>query len=201
MVAGGAVAHAGNAIKQYDETQEHHIVRRADPPDVYDDTLRLWAEHEHFLDAVDRLPQTLCHGDAFRRVPFARRTPDGVPETIAIDWAGVGIEWIGMEIAKPVSSTLLHREADYAEAKELDGVVSEGYLHRLRDAGWRCDPRQIRFGHAGRLALMAIESPSGFLRVLVDRRRPDLIGDWGLSIEEAANHVVELVRSQFQSGC
>jgi hypothetical protein len=36
---------------------------------------------------------------------------------------------------------------------------------------------------------------------LVDGRRPDLIGDWGLSIEEAANHVVELVRSQFQSGC
>jgi len=37
------------------------------PPSVVDELRHLWDEREHFLTALDRLPQTFCHHDTFRR--------------------------------------------------------------------------------------------------------------------------------------
>ena len=73
-------------------------MRRVYPPDLIDSLLRMWAQRKQFLDALDRLPETLCHFDAFRRNLFARRTPDGLGRTVVIDWAFVGIGAVGQDI-------------------------------------------------------------------------------------------------------
>ena len=47
-----------------------------------DQFFRVWAERELYLDALDRLPQTICHFDIFRRNLFARKTVDGDDQTV-----------------------------------------------------------------------------------------------------------------------
>ena len=52
---------------------------------------RLWEERDRFFDALDRLPQTLCHLDSLRPDLFARETEDGDYQTVAVDWAFAGL--------------------------------------------------------------------------------------------------------------
>jgi hypothetical protein len=187
-------------MTQLQESLEHPVMRRVYPPDLVDASLRIWAAREELAAALDRLPRTLCHGDTTRRNLFARRSPDGSEQTIAIDWAGVGTGWIGWEMRQITRSTLLLREVDWADAEELERMVFDGYLVGLRDAGWRGDPRLVRLGLAGENALMSMGLNAGVFRVLVDRRHPNLIRDWGLTIEGAVDHVAECVRTQLNLG-
>ncbi len=50
----------------------------------------LFAERQWYLEALDHLPQTLCHGDADRRNFLVRQPVNGQEEVVAIDWAWVG---------------------------------------------------------------------------------------------------------------
>jgi hypothetical protein len=170
--------------------------------DEWVDSLRqLWARRQELLSALERLPRTFCHGDTTRRNLFARRDPQGRDHTVAIDWAGVGIAWIGWEIFNTTRSTLLHREVGWADAVELDRIVFDGYLEGLRDAGWRGDPRQARLGQAGEVAMRSMMAlPAGVFRTLIDGGRPDLIRDWGVSMEQAVDHGVRLIGSGLDMG-
>lgn len=57
---------------------EQPQVRRWWPRPVVAAILRLWEERDTFCAALERLPQTLGHGDAIRRNLLARRRPGGV---------------------------------------------------------------------------------------------------------------------------
>lgn len=116
--------------------------------------LQLWDERVRYIDALNRLPQTLVHGDAFRRNLFARRATDGIMQTVAIDWTFVGIGPIGMELASLVQGSLFFSEVDVAEAYDLDQVVFDGYIAGLADAGWHGDPRQARLGYTASSAMI-----------------------------------------------
>jgi hypothetical protein len=140
------IARNAPAMAQLISSREHPLVRRVFSPVAADRLLRWWTQREKLLDALDRLPQTLCHFDAFRRNLFARRTRDGAWQTVAIDWAGAGTGPIGWDIRILIESTLVWEDVDPAEVEELDRVVLEGYLAGLRDAGWAGDPRLVRFG-------------------------------------------------------
>ncbi|MBV7335121.1 phosphotransferase [Chloroflexi bacterium TSY] len=116
--------------------------------------LQLWEERGPLLDALYRLPQTVVHGDAFRRNLFARRTQDGHDETVAVDWTFVGMGAIGLELASLVQGTLFFSEVDVAQARTLDRIVFEGYLTGLSEAGWHGDPRQVRLGYTASSAMI-----------------------------------------------
>ncbi|MEM7132380.1 MAG: phosphotransferase [Chloroflexota bacterium] len=116
--------------------------------------LRLWEERSLFLNALDHPPQTLVHGDAFRRNLFARKSASGQYETVAIDWTYVGTAAIGFELASLVHGTLIFSEVGIADARELDQIVFEGYLSGLQDAGWQGDPRQVRLGYTASSAMI-----------------------------------------------
>src|SRR3712207_7779326 len=75
---------------------------------------RLWEERERFLTALDRLPQTFCHHDAFRRNLLVRRGPEG-EELVALDWTQTGHGAVGQELDR--KSTRLnssHANISYA---------------------------------------------------------------------------------------
>ena len=74
--------------------------------DSVERTLRLWRERASFLAALDRLPRSLCHHDAFRRNLLARGGPGGQAQTVAIDWAIMGTGAVGEEIAALVGISL-----------------------------------------------------------------------------------------------
>ncbi|MEM7538293.1 MAG: phosphotransferase [Chloroflexota bacterium] len=144
--------------------------------------VRLWTERHPLLDALDCLPQTLVHGDAFRRNLFARRTTAGHMQTIAIDWTYIGIEPIGIELASLVQGSLFFSEADITQARQLDQRVFEGYLAGLEDAGWHGDPRQARLGYTAGSAMIFGMGYGAFK--LNERVYPWLEQAFGLPIDQ-----------------
>lgn len=141
------VNRAEPGLHQLRNSLDHPLLRRRYPDDHTKRIFALWEEREIFLDALDRLPQTLCHHDAFRRNLFGRRRTDGRKQTVAVDWAFVGIGAIGEEISPLVQASLSFFEVEPTEAKALDDIVFNGYLAGLEDAGWQDDPRLVRFGY------------------------------------------------------
>jgi hypothetical protein len=143
----GYVALSAPAMPLIRDSLDHPLVCRWLPGDASDRLFRLWEERDLFLDALDRLPQTLCHLDLFRRNLFARKTAQGDYQTVAVDWANTGRGAIGEEIVPLVLASVALYEVDLAQAQALEEIVYEGYLEGLRDAGWRGDPRHVRLGY------------------------------------------------------
>ena len=62
--------------RRYPTVREHPIVRRIWPGDVGERAHRIWQERERFIEALDRLPQTVCHQDFKRGNLLCRRRAD-----------------------------------------------------------------------------------------------------------------------------
>ena len=165
------------SVGELDGNLAHPLMRRICPPDVANALIRLWAQREPLLDALERLPQTFCHMDAFRHNLFARRGAGGREETVAIDWPYAGIGAVGEELAPLVSMGFGRFEISCAELRELDEVLFKGYLAGLRDAGWNGDPRVARFGYVAsaplRYAFMGTRLVQ-FLRSMDEERRAQM---------------------------
>jgi hypothetical protein len=127
---------------------DHPLIRRWLPGTAISRFFQLWEERERFYDALDRLPQTLCHLDYFRRNLFARETEGGDYCTVAVDWAFAGRGAIGEELVSLIIGSCGVFEVDLDRYSKLERIVFEGYLKGLDDAGWRGDPRQVRLGYA-----------------------------------------------------
>ena len=136
------------AMEPLRDSLAHPLVRRWLPGEARDRFFRLWAERELYLDALDRLPQTICHYDVFRRNLFARRTAGDDDQTVVLDWAFVGRGPIGADIHPLIFASVSFFEVELDKAQELEEIVFEGYLEGLRDSGWQGDPRQVRLGYA-----------------------------------------------------
>jgi hypothetical protein len=133
-------------IEPLRKSLDHPLVRHWLPRDQTERFFNQWEERELFLGALDKLPQTLCHLDAFRRNMFARRVIDEY-QTILIDWAFVGRGPIGAELCPLVRGTTGFFEIDLPDLKRLEDITFKGYLDGLRDAGWHGDPMYVRLGY------------------------------------------------------
>jgi hypothetical protein len=154
-----------------ERTWQNPLVRAAYRIPIAEELLRLWTERDRFLEALDRLPRTLCHFDAWRTNLFARASPEGTEQTVAIDWAFAGIGAIGEEINPLVWASLTFFEIEPEEARALDPLVFEEYLAGLREAGWRGDAREARFGYVASAALRyGMPSLWGLSRALDETR-------------------------------
>jgi hypothetical protein len=138
--------YATAAVARLPELRDEPLVRLAFPGDRAERVQRPWAERESLLAALERLPQTFCHLDAFRRDLFLRRRSTGGWQTVAVDWAFAGRAAVGQELAALVAASPLFAEFAASGIGELDGVCFEGYLAGLRDAGWHGDARLVRAG-------------------------------------------------------
>jgi hypothetical protein len=175
---------------------DHHLVRRWLPDDASDRLFRLWQERDLYLDTLDRLPQTICHLDLFRRNLFARRSPVGDYETVAIDWAFAGRGAVGEELVSLVFASFIFYEVGLDKAQALEEIVFEGYLEGLRDAGWRGDPRQVRLGYAAAASLRYRFNDIGrWLDVMLDENLHAIfLHMLGRPIGEVLDHVAQVVR-------
>lgn len=160
--AGGERSRSGVAYGRPD-------VRRVYPPDVLDQLARLWTRREALLAALDRLPQVLCHHDAFRRNLLLQ---SGM--LLAVDWAFLGPGPLGAELAPLVTASAAFRAVERERWEDLKQTTSNAYLQGLRDAGWDGPPEQPRFGFAGlqRSATGPASSASYCRRCWTKRRTP-----------------------------
>lgn len=190
------VPQAAPRITQLPAVLDHPLIRRLYPPDVAKRLFRLWAERETFLDALDRLPQTFCHRDAFRRNLFARRGPDGREQTVAIDWVFAGTGAVGEELVSLIVATVGFREVEFDKVQELEAFVFEEYLAGLREAGWRGDPRLVRFGYTAAAPLRyVLGGTRNLLPILLDESQYAWFGQmWGDPIEVYTDYWANMFR-------
>jgi hypothetical protein len=140
------LALAEPGIRDLRRLLSHPVFTSIFPQDTAERVLRLWAERERLLALLDRLPRTVCHGDAVRQNLFSRSGPDGGKQTVAIDWGMAGNDAIGAEIATLFGVSPRFFTVENAQIAELEAIIFTGYLEGLRDAGWQGDAYQARFG-------------------------------------------------------
>lgn len=127
------------------------VMRQAFPPSRVAAMTRLWDERDVFSTALDRLPQTFCHLDAFRGNMLGRRVAAGETWPVVIDWAFSGIGAVGQELAPLVLMAFRHE--DRAGLRRLDAICFAAYLRGLRAAGWNGDADAVRLGFTSAAAL------------------------------------------------
>jgi hypothetical protein len=124
---------------------DHPAVLRLYPPPDSNPVLHFLRDRKRFLAALDRVPQSLCHKDAYPTNLMARLGRGGMEETVAVDWAMAGLGPLGEELAQLALGALDRLPG--ATASEVDRLVFSGYLDGLRDSGWRGSARLVRFGY------------------------------------------------------
>ena len=169
------------------------LLRRLYPPPVVAELSRLWRERERFLAALDRLPRTFCHHDAFRRNLLHRPGPAG-EDLVAVDWAYAGHGAVGEELGQLVVASLYFFEAAGIGPDDLAAACFAGYVAGLREAGWAGDERLARLGFA---ADAALRTTVGLLRVIVPLvaepdRRPVAEDRFGRPLEDVVVAWAEL---------
>jgi hypothetical protein len=175
------------------------LLRQLYPPSIVAELRLIWAERGRFLTALDRLPQTFCHHDAFRRNFLHRAGPDS-EELVAIDWAYAGHGAVGEDLGQLVVASLYFFEVAGVEPRDLTAVCFAGYLAGLREAGWAGDERLARLGFA---ADAALRHSIGLLRVIVPlvsdvSRRTVVEVRFGRPLEELVAAWAELWPIQFE---
>jgi hypothetical protein len=147
------VTSAASSVAELPMLLDHPFLRPAFPGDTAARVLQVWDERETFFTALDLLPQTFCHLDAFPRNLFVRTEPGGETQITAIDWEFAGTSALGAELAPLVGGSMLFDEADLATVDELEAAVFASYLDGLGDAGWRGDRQLVRLGYSLALVL------------------------------------------------
>jgi hypothetical protein len=171
------LALAEPGIRELRRLGSHPVFVNVFSEDTSERVLRLWGEREQLLTMLDRLPRTLCHGDAVRQNLFSRGALDGRKQTVAIDWATLGTDAIGAEIATLFGVSPRFFAIDGVRIAELEAIIFTGYLDGLRDAGWQADAHLARFGYTAIAALDCAVSYIGLTLPRVVKRA-----------EEAAQH-------------
>lgn len=136
------LAHAAPTVGFIRENPAHPVVQKMLLGITLPLTLAVWDEHQRMLEALDRLPQTFCHQDAFGRNLFIRGE-----QVMAIDWGYAGIAPLGAELAPLVGVASGLAGVPSSQLKELDRVCFEGYLQGMEEAGFIPDHRQVRLGY------------------------------------------------------
>jgi len=165
---------------------DHELVRRAIPRAWLDRLRTLHAQRTRLLAALERLPPTVSHLDAWRANLIARDSV-GATETVAIDWSLLGLAPAGQEIAVFVTGPRLWLSLDPAEADALGELSFRSYLDGLHDAGWVGVEADVRFAYATSVALWAgIAAPVWMRWFTLPARREWLERKFRMPLEDAA---------------
>lgn len=140
-------------MEQFQSAIQHPLYQRGFPGDSHAYILGLWAERETFLGALDQLPQTICHYDAFRRNLLARGD-----ETVALDWTFVGPGPLGADLAGMLWVSFVFNNLSAAQLEALTEPALAAYIAGLRDAGWQGDERLARLGYMASFPIRVLVS-------------------------------------------
>ncbi len=147
---------------------QHPLVQQAFSGDLRRRILAVWAEKERFFDALDRLPQLLCHNDCHRRNLMWRRAANGEEELIALDWAFCGPGGLGMDMGELVATSTYFFDSHPSDVEVLEREVFSCYVDGLRAGGWNGDARLARLGYTACAALWMGATLPGWTAIMLD---------------------------------
>jgi hypothetical protein len=130
---------------------DHPLFRHRFPLAERNPFRRLLAESDRFLERLDSLPKTLCHGDTYPTNFMSRSVPGCAPQTIALDWALASFAPLGDDLGQLVlgAQTILPE----TPPEQVEQALFESYLAGLQDSGCGVDPKKLRFGYSASAAL------------------------------------------------
>ena len=132
---------------------QHPLVRAAFPIPPVDRLLQLWDEREMLLRALDRVPQTFCHLDAWRRNMFAPVSGGGLHGLTLIDWAYPGLGAVGTDPGDLFGESFCLSELRDIGPEVFDRSIFDSYVLGLQGAGWKGDVRTVRLAFSAFCAL------------------------------------------------
>lgn len=112
---------------------------------------RMLSENELFLARLERLPQTICHGDTYPTNFMSRDVPNSREQTVAFDWALAGIAPVGADLGQLVFGA--QNNLKEVNPIEVDKALFESYLDGLKDSGCKVESQYVRFGYTAFAAL------------------------------------------------
>ena len=130
---------------------DHPRVLRRYPTNGANTFRRILLENECFLTRLDHLPRTLSYGDTYPTNFMSRRLPDGSQQTVALDWALLGIQPLGDDLGQFVYGAQMNLPEIRQE--EIKESLFENYLDGLREYGCQVEPKLVRFGFVASAAL------------------------------------------------
>jgi len=142
-----AVTEMAPVVARIRDARDNPFVARAVSAESAAALLALLEKIGPWLDRLDRMPQTVCHWDAHRADLLSRGNENGVMDTVAIDWAGLGWGPFGSELSKLLSQTVNFFGLSVDALPALDGELFEHYVEGLKETGWSGDERVVRFGY------------------------------------------------------
>jgi hypothetical protein len=155
------------------------------------------ADQNVFLDALDRLPRTLCHFDLHPANLFSV-----AEETVLIDWAFVGTGALAEDAATLVAEAVLDFHVEPARFDDLFEVVRAGYVEGLEEAGWSGAAELVERGMNATLGARYAWIGPALLRSVVEERsvmnrRPiaETARCWGQTIPFLLDHAAGARRS------
>ena len=129
----------------------HPVAARAFDGDRGKGLLALFDQRGALLDALERLPLTLTHGDLNQSNMIA---PDGSDErTVVVDWHFAGSGAIGFDVVTLIACAAVFDGPKLGRVDEVTEPAIGAYLEGLRQSGWEGDDRLARFGCLGNLAV------------------------------------------------
>jgi hypothetical protein len=112
---------------------------------------RMLLEINRFQAKLDLLPRALCHGDTYPSNFMSRHAAAGEEQTVALDWALVGIGPVGDDLGQFALGACINLKD--TQRAEVDKALFTSYLDGLRECGCRVDPQWVRFGFTTSAAL------------------------------------------------
>jgi hypothetical protein len=127
---------------------EHLLVKEGLPYAYRERLRRFWQEKDRLFQALDQLPQTLQHLDAYRPNLLAQGN-----STVLLDWDKMGIGAIGEELGGMVPASMIWFRVNGDDAIRFGEYAYQGYLAGLREAGWQGDEALVRLGFTASASL------------------------------------------------
>jgi hypothetical protein len=128
-------------------TWDHPLLRATFAPSLVARLPQFWSNRHALLEALERMPRTLCHQDAWRGNMMAADN-----ELVVIDWSYAGRSVIGTDLGDLAVAGYGLIETEISLAA-IDEAVFESYLDGLREAGFPAERSQVRFAYTTYAAL------------------------------------------------
>ncbi len=122
----------------------HPLMRNRYPPESENSFKQMLMESDKFLDQLEQLPQTFNHGDTYPTNFMSQKDENGNDQTIALDWALMGLQPIGDDLSQFVFG-VMEKLSNIDRNEILEKLLKE-YQRGLQESGLKINPLLVRFG-------------------------------------------------------
>jgi hypothetical protein len=133
--------------KNFLALKDSEYFRSGVPGNLYDRLIGLREHLPTFVKVGLTLPVTLAHSDCHIRNLFVSDDSAETPEVVAIDFARVGIEHLGLDGGELFVSSFMWTDPEAKVAMDNADRIYSSWLEGLRSSGWRGSEQAARFGY------------------------------------------------------